>query len=336
MPVKMSDEKFDEAVEFVVPRIRNVLSSLSPLTKESTYEIRMRANKPVVLVTAQGSVLITDTGRITSIRCDNLLTAGGDEIDETFSRMCGYSVHSHAEDIANGFVTLEGGHRAGICGTAVYLNGSIKTLRDINTINLRIARENRGAADRLFKALFEKRLNSIVIAGPPSSGKTTVLRDLARRLSGEDKMYKISIVDERCEIASVKGGIPQTDTGINCDVLSSYSKGDGIMSAVRSLSPDMIVCDEVGGIEEISAIEAGLNSGIMFAVSVHACSRDELIRRPQLRRLLMTFAFDYVVLLNRSRPCEISKIYRTDELTDEIRRNYIDLTGSDNAKSLYQ
>ena len=331
MPVKMPVEKFDEAVDFIVPRISNVLKSLSDLVKQSTYEIRLRSNRPVVLVTSQGSVLITGTGRITSIFGDNLLSAGAEEVGETFSRMCGYSVHSHAEDIANGFVTLEGGHRAGICGTAVYLSGAIKTLRDINTINLRIARENSSAADRLFKTLFQDKLNSVIIAGPPSSGKTTVLRDLARRLSGQDRMYKVAVVDERCEIAAVRGGIPQTDTGLNCDVLSSYAKGDGIMSAVRSLSPDMIVCDEVGGIEEISAIEAGLNSGVMFAVSVHACSREELIRRPQLRRLLMTFAFDYVVLLNRNRPCEISKIYRTDELTDEIRRNYIDSLNANNA-----
>ncbi len=319
-------KRFDNAVANITPRIQKLLMDISSEDKENIWEIRMRNNAPVILFGSGGVFFLNRNSRISRLYSDSAVTMNLAEINDTFTRLCGYSVHTHSETIANGFVSVEGGHRAGICGTAVFSDNEISSVRDISSINLRIARENTQASKQLCELLFSDGLRSIIIAGPPTSGKTTMLRDLTRRLSSGfcGNYYKTVVIDERGEIAAVHRGNAGNDVGLNCDVLSAYPKGEGILTALRSLSPEIIICDEVGGMAEIEAIESGLNSGVKFAVSVHASSREELLSRPQIRRLLMTFAFDEIVLLKGGcSPCVISKIFRTGELLNEISRDIV-------------
>lgn len=148
-----------------------------------------------------------------------------------------------------------------------------------------------------------------------------LLRDLARQLSagGGCGSLRVAVVDEREEIAAVYEGVAQNDLGYNCDVLSGYPKGEAILSALRSLSPEVIICDEAGGMEEVQAIEAGVNAGVKFIASIHASTKEDLLHRPQARRLLETGAFDRVVMLaGGGLPGRISQIYRAEELIDEI------------------
>lgn len=244
-----------------------------------------------------------------------LLIPTPEELQTSFHALCGYSVYSHQPEIKSGFVTALGGHRVGICGTAVRDGRDMTGIRDLSSMNIRVARQVAGAADELLHKL-ESLSGGLLLAGAPSSGKTTILRDLARQLSlGQTcEMKKVVVVDERGELAGTCGGIPQNDLGL-CDVLDGYAKGEGILQAVRCLSPDFIICDEVGGLEDIAAIEEGLNAGVSMVASIHAGSMPELMRRSQYRRLLATGAFRWVALLQtRASPGKLQGIYQVGDL----------------------
>ncbi|MDR0314701.1 MAG: stage III sporulation protein AA [Oscillospiraceae bacterium] len=318
--------KFEQAINCITPRIQSILEKLSDDTKENTQEIRLRNEKPVMLIGSYGYLFLNGSGRASYICTQTSLSIKSEELTDTFNRICKYSVHSNQSSIVNGYITIEGGHRAGICGTGVGDGQSVASVRDISSINLRVASQCIGSSDEIINKLFRDGLKSVIIAGAPLTGKTTILRDMARQISGGslDRYYKTAIVDERKEIAAVKNGVPQNDVGINCDVLDMYPKGTGIMSALRSLSPEIIICDEVGDIDEIRAIEAGINSGVKFIASVHAESYKDIIKRPQIKSLVQSGAFDFLVLLKSGKdPGQISKIYGMDELTNEVSGNCI-------------
>ena len=196
-------DSFDSAVDFLDDRLRTALLGVDSRVKESAYEIRLRAARPVVIVTRGGSLFVYESGRTGSVYSPGALAATPAELQASFSRMCGYSVHSNSAAAASGFISLAHGHRAGVCGTAVMAeNGTVKAFRDISSVNLRIAHEVRGAADEIYTRLFNNGAVSAIIAGPPLSGKTTLLRDLARRLSGPSggNFFRVAVVDERGEI----------------------------------------------------------------------------------------------------------------------------------------
>jgi stage III sporulation protein AA len=236
--------------------------------------------------------------------------------------MCSYSLHSHQEEMRNGYITLMGGHRAGIGGTAVLAEGRVASVRDVTSLNLRVARDIRGAADVIVKQVFSGGVCGLLIAGAPASGKTTVLRDLARQLSGGKTGHylKVAVVDERCELGAVYDGVPQNDLGPCCDLLSGYPKAEGIFTAVRTLSPRVIVCDEIGGEEEASGMLDGLNCGVKIIATAHASSLEELLRRRQIARLLDSGVFDKIVRLGAAEsPGEIVEVVEVGELLAQNR-----------------
>lgn len=315
-------EKFNEAVTHLSAGLRCRLLQIPDDIKKDVQEIRIRALRPLTLVCHSGILFVTQSGRTTYLYNEGLHMVEKSEVEESFRVICGYSVHSHKDEIINGYITLPGGHRAGLCGTAAVENNKIIGIRNISSINLRIARQVKGIADRVLDIAFPRgRWDSLLIAGPPSSGKTTVLRDLTAQLaSGQlGKYMKTTVVDERGELAAVYAGQAQNDVGVNCDILDGYPKANGIMIALRTLSPDIIVCDELGGDDDVRAVEAGVNAGVKFLATVHAGSKEELMRRAQIRRLLQTGAFPKIALLKgRESPGEIKEIYDVGELLHEI------------------
>lgn len=314
----------------ITDNIKRIESAFSRLTeglfsavslcpeKYNIREMRFRSGRPAVIITDKGTFFISPCGRLTTILSSAVIKTDKEEIKELFIRICGYSVHSFTESVNRGYITISGGHRIGIAGTAVTENGRIIAVRDIECINFRIAREIKGAANGVFNECFSDGLKSVIIAGPPAGGKTTVLRDLARQLSGDERglMKKVFVCDERGEIAASFCSESQNDIGINCDVVTSYPKGEGIMTGLRAFSPDVIICDEVSTDEEASAIECGVNSGVEFILSIHARSEKELKSKPILKRLLKTGAFNEIVLLSSVNLCSVEKIIKAGDIPD--------------------
>lgn len=311
MDEKLAAARFDDAAKNLGTLYNRF--NLPVEIKAWAQEIRLRSGRPIVLSLPEGPLFMTSVGSPVFSPCTGLLCADKHDVEEAFRIICDCSVHSHQREIQNGFVTLRGGHRAGICGTAVTEGGFISNIRDISSINLRIARDIKGAANEVAGIIeFGGRVTGTLIFGPPGCGKTTVLRDLARKLSTgiHGKLYRVAVIDERGEIAATFKGQPQNDLGPCCDVLDGYPKGEGIMQAVRCLSPDVVICDEIGGEEDEKAIEQSLNAGVTVIASAHAGSLPELMARPQTARLLATGAFKTVVCLaGKERPGVISGVY---------------------------
>lgn len=301
------EENLKSICRYLPVKLSTVLEKLGTERAEQLCEIRIRADRPVVLHFTSESSFVTVSGRLTSFLSNDLLKLTGEETEAVFNSMCRYSVHSFSDDIANGFITLEGGNRVGIYGRAVTDGKRIISVRNVHGMNIRISGDFIGIAQPLsFLADGEKRPN-ILICGPPSSGKTTVLKDFCRILSDE-KGLKVCFVDERCEADGC-------NTGMKTDVLSGYPKAAGVQTAVRTLSPEYIAFDEIGTADEVSAVCEGLNSGVSFVMTVHCADRNELARKPQLRLIQSCGAADWIVFLKNTG--EISEIIPAKELFDE-------------------
>lgn len=310
-----SVERFNMCARGLNQRLSQSVLKIPDNIKAQVQEIHIRADKPVVLYCGTVTYYLTSENQLVS-QCftENMLISSHRDIYECFQNICCYSVYTKQTEIKNGFITMRGGHRAGICGTAVYNGNEIINIRDISSINLRIAKEVKGVSNSILKNI-DVNNGGVLICGVPSSGKTTVLRDISRVLSTKENL-KVCVVDERGEIGGSYSGIVQNDVGM-CDVLDGYRKQDGIMHAVRCMSPQVIVCDEIGTDEEAESIKECLNCGVAVLASVHCANVKELLTKPQTHKLLSTGAFEYIVFLSdRKTPGVMREIYTLEELKE--------------------
>ncbi len=298
----------------VLPRsIRQKIFSATVRYSNNIQEVVLRAEKPVCVYVDGVQKFVTNNGCIIdSNDAQELVNTSISDVAECFNNVCGYSVYSHLNEIKEGFLTIRGGHRVGISGTAVISSDSIMNIRDISTISVRISRQIIGCAKTITEHLI-KNLGGMLICGSPCSGKTTVIRDMARILSS-DYGRRVSLVDTRGELAAVYQGVNQNDVGL-CDVLNGYPRASAIEHSVRSLSPEFIICDEIGSPSDVRAIMNGVNSGVRFVATVHASTKEELCGRNTVRQILETDAFDSVVFLSgRDRPGRVSDKYTKDDI----------------------
>ncbi len=317
-----SVERFNMCAKGLNQRLQNAVMQIPNHIKAQIQEIHIRVNKPVALYCSNVTYFLTANWQIVSHWfSDNMLVATHSDIYETFQNLCCYSVYSRQTEINNGFITIKGGHRAGICGTALYNGESISSIRDISSINLRIAREIKGVSKVILKNI-DINKGGVLICGAPSCGKTTMLRDISRVLSTEENL-KVCVVDERSELGGTYSGVLENDLGL-CDVLNGYKKQDGIMHAIRCMSPNVVVCDEIGSDDEANSIKECLNSGVKIIATAHCANIEELFAKPQTCRLICTGAFEYIVFLSdRHSPGVMKELYTLEELKNyENNRMY--------------
>lgn len=299
-------KNFNTVVSYLPFSLRNAVTNVKKLPE--IMEIHLIAGKPLMLHTKSDTIFITENYTISDTYSKSNIIVTKGEIDEAFTNICEYSVYSKQNELVNGFITLSGGNRAGICGTAVNRNDLIHNIRDISSVNIRIANERIGCGNILLKNIkFNK---GILICGAPCSGKTTILRDIARQLSYSSK---VSLIDSRMELAAVNKGAASFDIGL-CDVFNGYTKRDGFEHAVRCMSPEIIVCDELGA-EDALYVENAEKSGVKVIASAHCRNKHELMSKPSLKALLKSGCFDAVVFLkDRKNIGQVSEIISGEKL----------------------
>ena len=291
---EMSEREKWEGIWRVLPkRIRETEKTVLFL---HTQEIRIRCGRPLQIKKEYGSYFLRQDGTLTQNAAEGMLLSAAD-LRESISLLSAYSLYAFEEELRQGFLTIEGGHRVGFCGKAVLERGVIKTLRQINALNIRIAGERKGLAERVLPYLYEKgRLCHTLLVSPPGCGKTTLLRDLMRALS--EQGTTVGVVDERGEIAPLREGMPQMEIGACTDVLEGCPKAVGMSLLLRSMSPDVIAVDELGRAEDVQAAEEVLNAGVRLLATAHGSDMADLQTRPYIKELIGKQIFERYVFLS--------------------------------------
>lgn len=292
---------------FLAPKVRLIIENLPDELLEKTEEIRLRHSRPLIIFWAGGESYLSEKGPVPTPR-EAYLT-DGEDLEKTLDLLSNYSLYAYEEELRQGYLTIPGGHRVGLAGRAVLEGGRIKVLRDISSLNFRVARQVKGVGEKVLAFIFDRRMGRIMhslIISPPQGGKTTLLRDLARLISEGTGILgqagkKVGIVDERSEIAGCYQGIPQLDVGFRTDVLDACPKAEGVMLMLRSLSPQVIITDEIGRGEDVNAIEEAIHAGVSVIASAHGSSLEEICQRPILGGLLLKNYFERLIFLSNSR-----------------------------------
>lgn len=279
-----------EAVSALPQRMQKTVQGA--FAANSIEEIRLRVNRPVQLITSRGELMLDSVG-----------TLSEQEARQMLENICRHSVYAWENELCSGYLTLPGGVRVGICGKPLVDDGRIIRFTCVTGFNIRIAREVTGCSDGVIKYLYDGgNIVSTLIAAPPNGGKTTLLRDIARSLSRTGcgvRPVKVAIADERNEIAGCINGVPSLDVGLRTDVMDGVPKRLSIFMLIRSMSPDVIITDEIGGIEDMRAVAEAAKCGVAVIASIHAGSSKELSRKRWLVDALDEGVFGRVLLLHR-------------------------------------
>lgn len=280
-----------DILSYLPARISSALSKTGAELLSDIREIRMKRDSPLLLYGSSELFSLNTGGNAVSV--GKGIWVYNEDITFTYGKLTGDSVYAYLDELSNCYITAAGGHRAGITGTAVIRHGEIAGIRDVSGIYFRIAAEHIGCSDEIMSVISgNSGVFGTVIAAPPGKGKTTILRDAARRFSSDGK--KVCIIDERREIAGTYGGRPSFTLGF-CDILDGFPKASGIERAVRVLSPDIVIFDEIGNVREAEACAQAMNSGCAFLTSVHAGSAAEALKRTCLKKLADENALDIVI-----------------------------------------
>lgn len=278
---------------------RSVGKQLAGLGEGSLWEIRARAGKRVKLLTAAGDK---------ECACEPTQQ----QVAQIAEALCEHALYARAEEQRSGYVTLRGGHRMGLCGRVIAQGQSVRALREISSLCVRVAGQWRGAADRLLPQLLDEdgRVRSTLIVGLPGMGKTTMLRDAVRGLSESGK--RVGVVDERGEIAAMCGGVPQLEVGPNTDVLDGCGKETGLRWMLRAMSPEVLATDELGDALDAQAVLEAIRGGVSVMATLHGRGLEAAASRSALYQLVQGRAFERYAVLDEKRVGVISALYDRD------------------------
>lgn len=282
----MSTLDTKEILDILSPAIRNLVLSYKNIPE--LQEIRIRVNKPIVLICGDKEIISS-------------YNASNDDLKGIVQRISNYSIYAFEEEVRQGFITIKGGHRVGICGHCIIDGNKIKTIKDISSLNIRVCRQVIGCSNKILKYIFNKDdIYNTIIISPPRCGKTTLLRDIARNLAEGKNCVpkKVTVIDERSEIAGCSSGVPQLDLGLRSDVLDCCPKSDGIMMAIRSMGPDVIVCDEIGTKKDMESIVSAVNCGIKLITSIHGYGILDLYNRNVFKEIVENKIFERAIILS--------------------------------------
>ena len=282
---------FDQAATLLPFGLRQVALSLPKAERLIVEELRLRVGRPLSATFPAGETILPGSPPVSPADLRTVLEIATQA-----------SAHTALDKVCRGFVTVRGGHRVGLCGTAVVKNGAIHNLRELSSLNIRIARQVQGAAVQALRDLTAQgALSSALILSPPGAGKTTLLRDLVRRISAGEGIapLRVGIADERGELAALYDGIPQLEVGPRTDVMDGCSKAEGLMMLLRGMNPQVLAADEITAPEDVEALERAAGCGVTLLATAHAGSVEDLSRRPLYRRLLSGGIFRAAVLIHR-------------------------------------
>lgn len=299
-------DKQEEILRILPLEIRKVLKGIR-LSFDSVQEIRIRVNSPLLILYKGREI---DAGyTYDSIKYKHGLKVKLKDIREMMELICEHSAYAYEEEMRQGYVTIEGGHRIGIAGKTILSDGSIKNMKHISCLNIRVAGQMIGCADDIIGQLIQDggdnygRIYHTLILSPPGGGKTTLLRDIIRQLSGGRNQGKVrfagmnvGVVDERSEICACYLGVPQNDVGPRTDVLDGCPKAEGMIRLVRSMAPDVIAVDEIGAKKDYEAIEYALTCGCGIIATIHGRDIDDLKNNVYMKTCFDDGMFERIVI----------------------------------------
>ena len=303
MPDKVQAIKIkDELLKIFSLKLRTILSKLK-IDFDLLQEIRLRIDCPLMINYGNKEYFVSESASLVKDPYHGVLITKN-EIRETMEYISNYSLYAFEEEIRQGFITINGGHRIGISGKTIIREESIKGMKHISYINVRLAHQVKGCANIVMPYLVNEQSGGIyhtLIISPPKCGKTTLLRDIIRQISdGSSYMegMNVGVVDERSELGACYMGTPQNDLGIRTDILDCCPKAKGMMMLIRSMSPQVIAVDEIGSEEDLEAISHVISCGCKLIATVHGSSIEDIKSKPILGELMNRKLFERYVILN--------------------------------------